>query len=874
MKSAKHGNSRAAGIMRRAVGIIVCGMLAVLPAVPTQGKTTAASPREQLDADFGWKFFPGDPQGAEAPAFHDESWRTVNLPHDWSIEGKPNKNNPTGSGGGYFPAGVGWYRKTFTAPAGWRGKRVEVEFDGVYMSATVYLNGHKLGTHPYGYTSFEFDLAPYLDFSAPNVLAVRVNNSEQPNSRWYSGSGIYQHVRVVVTNPIHVAHWGVFVTTPRVSANSATVSVRTRVANDTADGASVMVQTTITGSTGESVGQTQSNLSLTARGQAEAAQEITVAHPALWSPETPQLYQAFTRLIKDGKVIDEVATPFGIRSLAWSAEKGFLLNGKSIKLRGGSVHSSNGPLGAAAFDRVEERKVELLKAAGFNAVRTAHNPPPPAFLSACDRLGLLVIEEDFDVWTISKVKYDYARFFNPWWQRDLDAMVLRDRNHPSVIMWGIGNEIPEAWTPQGAPIARRLAARIRSLDNTRPLYEAFPGATYTANIDAVASNLDIFGYNYNLGANQARDHQRVPSRIMMTTESLPANAFEQWQLAHEHPYIIGEFVWTAMDYLGESGIGSWSYATPQQAAQAAQVATIMKTAMSQMGADGKNPFAQMAKPKPSKSAKSSGGIGQTINLLFPGYPWHASDCGDLSLTGVRKPQSYYRDILWNGGHRVYATVRLPAPAGKKIIAMGWSVYPTIPSWTWPGMEGKDLEVEVYSRAEKVRLFLNGRLIGEKPTGRAQEFKALFTVPYAPGVLKAVGMDGDRAAAESVLTTAAKASRLKLNADRRVIQANGEDLSFITIDALDAQGRLQPNANNEIHFSIDGPGSIAAVGNGDGKSDESYQGNERKLFDGRALVVVRSSKNPGRIRLTAAAPGLGQSSVMIRSEAVPPLPVLQ
>ena len=316
----------------------------------------------------------GDPSGAEAPSFADTAWRTVDLPHDWSIEGRPDKDNPSGAGGGFFPGGVGWYRKTFSAPAEWRGKRVSVEFDGVYKDATVYLNGHKLGTHPYGYTSFTFDLTADLNFTAPNVLAVRVDNSAQPNSRWYSGSGIYRHVRVVVTDPTHVAHWGVFVTSPKVSDESATVAIRPKVANESPKSTEVTVETTLYDRTGNEAGTTKSTLTIGSGKEAEASQTITVVKPALWSPASPSLYRAVSRIRRDGKVIDEVVTPFGIRSLSWSVEKGLLLNGKPVKLTGGSVHHDNGPLGAAAFDRAEERRVELLKAAGLQ--RGANSAQP------------------------------------------------------------------------------------------------------------------------------------------------------------------------------------------------------------------------------------------------------------------------------------------------------------------------------------------------------------------------------------------------------------------------------------------------------------------------------------------------------------------
>lgn len=817
-----------------------------------------ASPRQQLNADANWKFLLGDPAGAEAPSFKDADWRSVTLPHDWSIEQAPNEKNLTGSGGGYFPAGIGWYRKTFTAPASWKGKQVSVEFDGVASNATVYLNGRKLGIHPYEYTSFRFDLTHDLDFSRPNVLAVRVDDSLQPSSRWYSGSGIYRHVRVVVTGPLHVAPWGVFVSTPEADSASAEVVVRTEVQNDSASADGAVVRTVLLTTDGHPVAKEDSQVQVGAGSHEDATQKIALASPALWSPATPTLYRAVTEVLKGGEVVDRVETSFGVRTLSWSVEKGLLLNGQSIKLVGGSVHHGNGPLGAAAFDRAEERRVELLKAAGFNAVRTAHNPPSPAFLDACDRLGLLVLDEPFDVWTKSKVKYDYARFFNDWWQRDIDSMVMRDRNHPSIIMWGIGNEIPEAWTPKGAPIAKELADRVRSLDATRPLTEAFPGATYTPSIDAVMSHLDIAGYNYNLKQNQAKDHERVPGRIMVTTESLPSAAFDNWKLTQEHPYILGEFVWTAMDYLGESGIGSWSYATPEQATQVAQASAMMNQMMANMGADGKDPFEAMAQPKDAKP-------NPMMKLMFPGFPWHAADSGDIDLTGYRKPQSYYRDILWHGGNRVFATVRLPEPEGKKIVAIGWSVYPTLPSWTWPGQEGKDMQVEVYAGTEKVRLYLNGKLVGEMPTGVEQERRALFTVPYAPGTLKVVGVDGDREVTSDVLETAGAPAKIRLTADRKVLHADGEDLSFVTVEALDAQGRLQPNASNEVTFTISGPGRIMAVGNGDGRSTESYQGSQRALFHGRALVVVRTSGTAGEIRLGASAAGMISDAVNIQTE---------
>jgi len=824
----------------------------------------SAGGRQELAADAGWKFLLGDASGAEAVSFADGSWRSVDLPHDWSIESKPEKDAPSGSGGGFFPGGIGWYRKTFQAPAEWKGKRVSIEFDGVYRDATVYLNGHKLGTHPYGYTAFQFDLTPQLTFEGANVLAVRVDNSAQPNSRWYSGSGIYRHVRVVVTDPVHVAHWGVFVTTPEATADSAKVSIRTRVANESSDSGEVTVETVLLDKTGKEVGSAESKQNIGAGKEEEAAQEITVTKPALWSPESPAIYSAVSTIRRNDKVIDRVTTPFGIRSLAWSAEKGLLLNGKAVKLTGGSVHHDNGPLGAAAFDRAEQRRVELMKAAGMNAVRTAHNPPSSAFLDACDRLGLLVLDEPFDVWEAHKVKFDYGSDFDAWWKRDVSSMVLRDRNHPSIVIWGIGNEIPELEVDRGAALGKQLADHVRALDSTRPLTLAFPGTTTKPTAQAVFSQLDITGYNYNILPTYKKDHEQLPSRMMLTTESWPSKVFPLWEVSHDNAYVLGDLTWTAMDYLGESGIGAWQYGTPEQAKMAKgmegmMAGTGMIDQMFTAMANGKDVMGEMAKNNSDPASKAM------MELFFHPYPWHAAMCGDLDLTGFRKPQSYYRDIVWNGGDRVYATVRLPETENKKIIAIMWADHPTLPSWTWPGEEGKPLEVEVYSGAEKVQLFLNEKLIGEKPTGREQEFKAVFPVPYAPGVLKAVGLRGDRAVAESVLRTAGQATKLRVAGDRTTIDANGEDLSFVTVEAVDADGRVDMRADQEVEFEISGPGAIAAVGNGDGQDLDSYQGNRRKLYQGRALVVIRSSKQAGEIKLTGRSSGLSEGSATITAK---------
>ena len=851
--------------MSRTIRLILTSICALLALTPTVWADSSGTPRSVFSADAGWKFVLGDPASAAAPAFDDSGWRGVDLPHDWSIESKPDKTSASGAGEGFFPGGIGWYRRMFSAPRNWRGKRVSVEFDGVYRDASVYLNGQKLGTHPYGYTSFAFDMTPGLKLGKRNVLAVRVDNSAQPNSRWYSGSGIYRHVRVVITDPVHVAHWGVFVTTVNASSASAKIAVHTHVSDDSAKAQAAEVETNIFDKAGTAVGSARSTVKIAANGDADDVQEILVEHPAFWSPDTPVLYRAVSVVRVGNKIVDRVETAFGIRTLMWSAEDGFLLNGQAIKLHGGSVHHDNGPLGAAAFDRAEERRVELLKAAGMNAVRTAHNPPSPAFLDACDRLGLLVLDEPFDMWKAHKVKFDYGSDFDAWWKQDISSMVLRDRNHPSLVIWGIGNEIPELELESGREIGKQLVDQVRALDSTRPVTLAFPGSTTAPNAAAVFSMLDITGYNYNLVPNYEADHRKLPQRLMLSTETFPADAFKQWKAAQGNPYVLGEFVWTAMDYLGESGIGAWTVASPEQARKAEKAGGVLNdpefvdrlfTAM----ANGKDMMAAAAPPPDSKTDLSA------LMVLFHTYPWHSAICGDIDLTGQRKPNSYYRDILWNGGDRVYVTVRQPAPEGKAIVAIGWATYPTLPNWTWPGEEGKELHVEVYSGAEKVRLYLNDKLIGEKPTGREQEFKAAFSVPYEKGTLKAAGIRGDREVAESVLTTAGPAARLRLTADRTTVNADGEDLSFVTIEAVDANGRWIPQADAEVHFSIEGPGKIAAVGSGDGTSTESYQGDQRELYEGRALAIIRTSRAAGTIRLTAKAEGLEAATLEIRSQS--------
>jgi beta-galactosidase len=774
--------------------------------------------RKQL-LDNEWKFSLGDIPAASSIGFDDKTWRSLDLPHDWTIEGKFDPQNAMGNDGGYFPAGTGWYRKTFNVPATWKDKKVSIYFEGVYMNAGVYFNGKPLGVHPYGYTSFSYDLTPLLNLNRENVLSVRVDNSQQKNCRWYSGSGIYRHVWLIVTASIHVANWGVTVTTPDVSSEKATVKVKTLVKNETNQRQNIILKTRLLGENSEKTGVSQVETEIPANSEKQIEQTITILKPALWTPDTPHLYQALVQVFKGGNIIDDTKNSFGIRSIKFTSENGFQLNGKTVKINGGCVHHDNGCLGAAAFDRAEERRIELLKSAGFNAVRTSHNPPSEAFLDACDRLGMMVIDEAFDGWREQKNKFDYALIFNDWWQRDLESMVLRDRNHPSIIMWSTGNEIIERKKPEAVETARMLADYVRKMDPTRPVTSAM--TTWDKEwelFDPLMAVHDVSGYNYQL-QRAGSDHQRVPARVIVQTESYPRDAFVNWKLVKEHNYIIGDFVWTALDYLGESGIGRWYY-----------------------------------------SGEITG-----EHWERPLFPWHGAYCGDIDLTGWRKPISHYRSMLYNNTEKLYLAVREPNPVNGEIKLTSWAVWPTWESWTWPGYEGKEMKVEIYSKYPKVRLYLNNKLIGEQFTMEEQQFKATFTVPYAPGELIAAGVKDNKEVETTALRTSGNAAKIIAKADRTTIISNGQDLSFVTIEVTDNNEILRPDAENRLQFSIEGPGVIAGADNANIKDLDPYVGSTRKAWHGRALVVIRSTPNSGNIKLKVASPGLTDATISIKAQ---------
>ena len=726
---------------------------------------------------------------------------SVNLPHDWDIYTAPNpESGATGTGGGWYAAGKGEYRKKFATP---KGEIVKLHFEGVYQKAEVFVNGQKAGQHGYGYTPFTIDVTPYLfKGKRQNEVVVKVNNSEQPNCRWYSGSGIYRHVWLETMPAMHIAENGVFVTTPKIEANKATVNVEVTVQNEGNSEQQSIV---------EVEGQ-QKTVLLKAGKSKKVDFSYTISNPHLWSPDDPYLYTANVKL---STLSSQLSTKYGIRSFSFDAEKGFVLNGKPMVLNGACVHHDDGVLGAMAFDAAEIRKVKLMKEAGFNLIRTSHNPTTRAFLDACDSIGMLVIGEAFDGWRTAKLKYDYSTMIDSCYREDIHAMVLRDRNHPCIISWSLGNEVIERKELRVVHTARLLKKAVLEIDDTRPITEALCAWDRDWEIyDPHFEVLDIGGYNYMI-FKHGSDHQRDPKRVMWQTESYPRDAFRNWATVNDHPYVVGDMVWTGLDYLGESGIGRYYY-------------------------EGERPgesFAEGGQPD-----------------------WHGAYCGDVDITGWRKPISHYREMLWDvkgqwsKANGLYMAVKEPNGYRGNIKETMWSVWPTWESWNWtgstdykgeavPSWEGKPIEVEVYTKAPEVKLYLNDKLVGTKQVNRDTQFKAVFSIPYEVGVLRAEA-DGKSV----TLATAGEPARLRLTADRNVIAAGGQDLAYITVEVVDKDGRVCPDAAIPCEAVVKGQGQLMAFASADLKDREPKTSSRVTTWKGRALLVVRSSKTKGKAQI--------------------------
>ncbi len=790
----------------------------------------AAAQRQRLVMDPGWRFTLGDPAGAERPGFDDRGWRRLDLPHDWSIEGTPREEAPGGGRVGYYPTGIGWYRKSFRMPAGSRGQAAWLEFDGVYMNSDVWINGVHLGQRPYGYVSFAWDITRHV-VPGVNVVAVRVDNSAQPNSRWYTGSGIYRHVWLTLVDPLHVGHWGIFVTTPRVDSAGADVVVRTRIENDHRVARRGVLRSRVVDSAGREVARMETPFALAAGQRVELEQRLQIAAPQLWSVATPRLYALRSDVLDGARAADTVTTTFGIRSIAYDKDRGFLLNGRRVKLRGVNLHHDAGGLGAAVPERVWQRRLELLKAMGANAIRTSHNPPSPEFLDLCDRLGFLVMAEAFDEWTMAKVPAGYHRYFADWSERDVTDFVHRDRNHPSIVLWSAGNEIGEQSTPDGVNVLRRLLDIFHREDPTRPVT--------TGNDQIVADGqpatlaflnaLDVVGYNYvdrwherrELFAEQDRhDHpdwkmigtesgsifQSFDERYSLgddpavvrpnyTTGMLQAERLWKWVTLRD--YFAGNFMWTGIDYLGES---TW--------------------------------------------------------------PFKGFASGALDITGFAKDAYYLYQSLWTD---------------RPVLHL-------FPHWNWAGRTGQVIPVLAYTTCNSVELFLNGRSLGEKrieflaqgtsggwnsyaqPVVRAttNDLHLSWDVPYEPGVLRAVGKRRDgMVACETEVRTAGAPEAIRLSVDRDTITADpgGGDVAHVTYEIVDSAGTVVPTADTLVRFSVTG-GSIVALDNANLRDHDPHHSDRRHAFNGRGLAILRAAQ-PGLLRLTATGDGLRPASVSVQ-----------
>jgi len=824
-----------------AAGLLFSGFL--------KSRSLKVSDRDQL-FNTGWKFVRDSVQGGEKPEYDDSGWMVVDLPHDFSIMDLPGEDGPDqigpfcrkiggyGNSTGHTIGGTGWYRKSFTLRKSDAGKTAILNFDGAYMEAEVWVNGKKAGIHKNGYTPFWFDITSLLnDTGKPNVIAVKVDNNGR-NTRWYSGSGIYRNVHLILTQPVHVAVWGVEITTQEIKLNSAVVGVVVTTKNDKEKEVKVQVTVNIKDKNGHLSATGKDIIVISGNSEIVTQKQFNLENPLLWSIETPNLYNAEIIIETEKKVVDEYNQIFGIRSIEFSAVKGFILNGKQVDLKGGCLHHDNGLLGSAAYNRAEERRVEILKANGYNAVRCAHNPPSEVFLDACDRLGMIVIDEFTDMWEAYKNPQDYSMFFREWWNKDLTDMILRDRNHPGIIMWSIGNEVIGSSDTSGLRIARQLTDRVKVLDTTRPVTEAvseffIPGGW--SNTIPVFQIVDVCGYQYKWKYYES-DQLKHPDRIMYASESYPLDAYDSWKSAEKFPCVIGDFVWTSMDYLGEVSLASSSYVP------AAQKTTFMMPEGMTLPA-GVNVFDLMAR-RPSN------------------WPYFVSGCGDIDITGEKKPQILYRNVLWDDS-KLEITVHEPIPDGYAENIGGWGWPREWPYWSWKRSEGKPLQVRVFTKASRVRLELNGKNIGEKQLSSEDKYIAEFEVPYQPGELKAIALENGKEIAAKILKSPDDPASIRLVADRNTIKADRNDLSFIKIEVIDGDGNLVPQDSISIKLTLSGNGELAASGNANPKDLQSVNNSTISTYKGCAQAILRPFATVGTITLKAESDGLKTGEITVQ-----------
>ncbi len=774
----------------------------------------------------GWQFQLGDVTNGQEPGLDDSQWRMLDLPHDWSIEGEFSKEHPATPGGGALPGGIGWYRKTFTIPESEKGRLAFIEFDGVYKNSEVWINGYYLGKRPYGYISFPYELTPFLKHGGKkNVLAVKVDNSQQPNSRWYSGSGIYRNVRLVTTEKIYVDHWGTFVTTPEVSQSSAKISIKTNVRNALDRDQPITLITVIIDKDGKKVSKVKTNNTAPKDSVYEIVHELNVENPALWSIEDPHLYKAVTTIKCEGKICDDYETTFGIRTFAFDSDKGFFLNGKQVKIKGVCNHHDLGCLGAAINTRAIERQLKILKDMGCNGLRTSHNPPAPELLDLCDKMGFIVMDEAYDMWAKGKTEFDYHLDFEKWHKQDLEDMVRRDRNHPSVFIWSIGNEVMEQWDRQDSSstiIARELTALVKVLDATRPVTAACNHPN-PLNLVIRSDALDLIGYNY-----AQNDYpvflKTYPGKRFIATETtsalatrgsydMPSDSIRRWPYRWDKPFYDGNPDNTCSSYdncsapWGSTHEDTWKIIKKHDFLSGMYIWT---------------GFDYLGEPTPY------------------GWPSRSSYFGIVDLAGFPKDAYYMYQSEWTDN----------------------PVLHVFPHWDWS--EGDSVDVWAYTNCEEVELLLNGKSLGIKKKTE-NDLHVMWRLSFTPGILKAIGFTGGKEILTREVKTAGAPAKIVLEPDRNVIASDGRDLSFVTVKVLDEGGTLAPHADNLIRFEISGEGKIAGVDNGLQTSHEPFKANYRKAFNGMCLVVIQSTEKIGDITLKATSDGLEESTVKISSK---------
>lgn len=789
--------------------------------------------REMLIND-GWRFAPTELSGAEMMDYDDSTWKPVDLPHDFSLIPLPGGDNdeqigpfsklsPGRNATGHVMGGTGWYRKIIKTDKNFEDKLVKICFDGTYNETKVWVNGIMVGNHVNGYTPYYYDITDALKpVGEDNIIAVRCRNNGR-NAHWYSGAGIYRDVKLEMFDPIHVDPWGAFVTLAYLDAYETKVNVEARVVNETANDETVSVQVVIRSQRGRNVGNAHQEIEVRANSWVRVTQMMHVSRAVIWSLENPYLYTAEITIKKGDKVIDEYKQKFGVRKIEVSADKGFRLNGDMIELKGGCVHHDNGFLGSAAFKRAEYRKVELLKEAGYNAVRTVHNPPSSYFLEACDELGMLVIEEFTDVWEVHKTPQDYATYFKETWEPDLTNMIKRDRNHPCVMMWSIGNEIPNKSTEDALRIQGELIKRVKELDPTRFVTQVVSPHMVAGgweNVPPQLEALDVCGIN-NLSNKVDADHAAHPGRVYFTAASYSSKAYDYWKASADKIFVLGDFVWTAIDYLGEVSAGEATYAKE-----------VDKRAEMVLN-DGNLP--EGIKPEMLYDIQFEG-----MPNLFPRY---ISWCGDLDITGRKKPQGYYRNVLWDVTP-VEMLVHEPIPEGMVENMTPWGWPNEFHHWNWLGNEDKPMKVRVFTKGDKVKLTLQGMVIAESCVN--DRYIAEFEVPFQPGRLEAIAYKAGNVIGKTVLRTASAPHGIELRPDKVLLEANRHDLSYIQVKVTDRGGNKVTDVDVPVEVAVTGNGELVGCGNASIDGMKSFNHALFTTWRAYGQIIVRPYAMPGDI----------------------------